>query len=69
MPISAISTPSGIEAGSSARADLAQPLAPGTFRVGTQEIVVLRDETGVLRAFHNTCRHRGSQLCQDPKAG
>ena len=45
-------------------ADLGQPLAYRTFRVGTQEIVVLRDETGELRAFHNTCRHRGSQLCQ-----
>ncbi|MER8786682.1 aromatic ring-hydroxylating dioxygenase subunit alpha [Mesorhizobium sp. M0983] len=45
-------------------ADLAQPLAFRTFRIGTQEIVVLRDETGELRAFHNTCRHRGSQLCQ-----
>ncbi|ODT18384.1 MAG: ring-hydroxylating oxygenase subunit alpha, partial [Mesorhizobium sp. SCN 65-12] len=32
---------------------------------GTQEIIVLRDETGMLRAFHNTCRHRGSQLCQE----
>ncbi|MBZ9671808.1 aromatic ring-hydroxylating oxygenase subunit alpha [Mesorhizobium sp. ES1-3] len=46
-------------------ADLAQPLAFRTFRVGTQEILVLRDETGALRAFHNTCRHRGSQLCQE----
>lgn len=46
-------------------ADLAQPLAFRTFRVGTQEIVVLRDDTGELRAFHNTCRHRGSQLCQE----
>jgi Rieske 2Fe-2S family protein len=46
-------------------ADLAQPLAFRTFRVGMQEIVVLRDDTGELRAFHNTCRHRGSQLCQE----
>jgi Rieske 2Fe-2S family protein len=46
-------------------ADLAQPLSFRTFRVGTQEIIVLRDETGELRAFHNTCRHRGSQLCQE----
>ncbi|UVK36404.1 aromatic ring-hydroxylating dioxygenase subunit alpha [Mesorhizobium sp. AR10] len=46
-------------------ADLAQPLAFKTFRIGTQEIVVLRDDTGELRAFHNTCRHRGSQLCQE----
>jgi Rieske 2Fe-2S family protein len=34
------------------------------FRIGTQEIVVLRDDQGVLRAFHNSCRHRGSILCE-----
>ncbi|RAZ89298.1 aromatic ring-hydroxylating dioxygenase subunit alpha [Mesorhizobium hawassense] len=45
--------------------DLAEPLAFRTFRIGSQEVVVLRDETGSLRAFHNTCRHRGSQLCQE----
>ena len=45
--------------------DLAEPLAFRTVRIGTQEIIVLRDETGMLRAFHNTCRHRGSQLCQE----
>jgi Rieske 2Fe-2S family protein len=32
-------------------------------RIGTQSIVVLRDEQRALRAFHNTCRHRGSILC------
>ncbi len=32
-------------------------------RVGTQSIVVLKDAAGKLRAFHNTCRHRGSVLC------
>ena len=39
---------------------------PGDWRVariGTQSIVVLRGEDGSLRAFHNTCRHRGSILC------
>ncbi|WP_245418574.1 aromatic ring-hydroxylating dioxygenase subunit alpha [Mesorhizobium sp. WSM3864] len=46
-------------------ADLAGPLAFRTARIGSQEVVVLRDETGSLRAFHNTCRHRGSQLCQE----
>ncbi len=44
-------------------ADIAEPLAYRVFTVGTQEVLVLRDETGSLRAFHNTCRHRGSQLC------
>jgi nitrite reductase/ring-hydroxylating ferredoxin subunit len=34
-------------------------------RIGTQSIVVLRGEHGELRAFHNTCRHRGSILCTE----
>ncbi len=32
--------------------------------VGDQEVIVTRDRAGQLRAFHNTCRHRGAQLCQ-----
>lgn len=36
-----------------------------TFRVGTQSILLLRDEAGQLRAFHNTCRHRGAALCTE----
>jgi len=31
-------------------------------RIGTQSVVLLRDGKTV-RAFHNTCRHRGSILC------
>ncbi len=45
-------------------ADLEGPRSYRTFTIGTQNLVVLRDETGVLRAFHNTCRHRGSVLCR-----
>jgi Rieske 2Fe-2S family protein len=33
------------------------------IRIGTQSIFLLRGEQGELRAFHNTCRHRGSLLC------
>jgi len=29
-----------------------------------ESIVVVRDERGTVRAFHNTCRHRGSKLCE-----
>jgi glycine betaine catabolism A len=36
-----------------------------TFTIGDQEILLLRDETNELRAFHNTCRHRGSRLCNE----
>ncbi len=45
--------------------DLDGPRSFRTVRIGTQEIVLLRDETGLLRAFHNTCRHRGSALCTE----
>ena len=41
--------------------------APGDWRVvsiGSQKILVLRNANGELRAFHNTCRHRGSILCE-----
>src|SRR5690349_2024655 len=44
--------------------------APGDWRVvriGTQSIVVLKAESGELRAFHNTCRHRGSVLCTEER--
>jgi Rieske 2Fe-2S family protein len=42
--------------------------AEGDWRMahlGTQSLVLLRDEVGGLRAFHNTCRHRGSVLCTE----
>ena len=32
--------------------------------VGNQSVVITRDEQAQLRAFHNTCRHRGSILCE-----
>src|SRR5258708_3825331 len=43
--------------------------APGdwrTVRVGTQSMVLVRDDDQ-LRAFHNTCRHRGSVLCTEER--
>jgi choline monooxygenase len=33
-----------------------------TSSAGSQPVLVLRDEDGVLRAFRNVCRHRGSRL-------
>ena len=41
---------------------------PGDWRVvriGTQSVILARDRSGVVRAFHNTCRHRGSILCTE----
>ena len=44
---------------------LAKARAFRRFRIGSQEIVVLRDNDGQLRGFHNLCRHRGSILCRE----
>ena len=36
-------------------------------RVGDERIFVTLDRGGALRAFHDTCRHRGSALCTAPR--
>jgi len=49
------------------RADtLAAPCSFRTFTIGSQPVLIVRDATGALRAFYNTCRHRGSMLCSEP---
>ena len=35
-----------------------------TFDLAGAPVIVLRDEEGVLRAFANTCRHRGTRLLE-----
>ncbi len=48
------------------RADeLEGPRAYRVFDIGSQQVLVVRDQEGQLQAFHNTCRHRGSALIQD----
>lgn len=34
-----------------------------TLQVGDYPLVVTRDRQGVIRALHNSCRHRGSRVC------
>ena len=34
-----------------------------TVQVGEYPVIVLRDRNGDVRAFHNSCRHRGSRIC------
>lgn len=38
-----------------------------TQQVGRYNVVIVRDANGVIRAFHNTCRHRGSILCKSDR--
>ncbi|HEX2199821.1 MAG TPA: aromatic ring-hydroxylating dioxygenase subunit alpha [Burkholderiales bacterium] len=47
--------------------EFAQPGDWRAMRIGSQPIVVLKDASGKLRAFHNVCRHRGSVLCTEEK--
>jgi Rieske 2Fe-2S family protein len=42
-------------------------LAPGTMRrvqLGAASTILCRAKDGALSAFHNACRHRGSELCR-----
>ena len=45
--------------------EIAEPGDWRTVRIGTQSLVIVRDES--LKAFYNTCRHRGSVLCTEEK--
>ncbi len=36
-----------------------------TFDLVGQPVILLRDESGDIRAFYNACRHRGATLCSD----
>lgn len=43
-------------------------LAPGSMRrvaVAGENLILCRDGTGKVTAFHNTCRHRGAELCAE----
>ncbi len=34
-----------------------------TFSLGHDSVILVRGDDGQVRAFHNTCRHRGSRVC------
>jgi glycine betaine catabolism A len=45
--------------------DIASPRSFRTLEVGDQSVFVVRGDDRVVRAFHNTCRHRGAALCRE----
>ncbi|NVK33722.1 MAG: aromatic ring-hydroxylating dioxygenase subunit alpha, partial [Rhodobacteraceae bacterium] len=36
-----------------------------THKIGKYRVIIIRGQDGEIRAFHNTCRHRGSIICQE----
>jgi Rieske 2Fe-2S family protein len=36
-----------------------------TWAIAGDSVIVLRDQKGEVRAYHNTCRHRGSRICRE----
>ncbi|MGN7870874.1 aromatic ring-hydroxylating oxygenase subunit alpha [Paracoccus sp. 22332] len=36
-----------------------------TLKVGAYNVVIVKGGDGVIRAFHNSCRHRGSIVCKE----
>ena len=45
--------------------ELPEPGAYMALTIGRCPIVVVRGRDRVIRGFHNTCRHRGAQICAD----
>jgi Rieske 2Fe-2S family protein len=43
--------------------ELPEPGSTLSVPIGRSSVLLVRDRQGVLRGFHNTCRHRGAQLC------
>jgi stachydrine N-demethylase len=47
-------------------AELPKPGAYVTLQLGAYPVVVVRGNDGIIRAFHNVCRHRGQRICSKP---
>ncbi len=45
--------------------EIPQPGDYITVAVDSASVIVLRDDDGQVRAFHNVCRHRGTRLCSE----
>ena len=43
--------------------ELPSPGCTMAFTIGRSPVVIVRGRDGVLRGFHNSCRHRGAQIC------
>ena len=44
---------------------LSKKLSYETIKLGKQSVIIVKDSKDKLKAYYNTCRHRGSILCQE----
>ena len=42
--------------------EIAEPGDFFTVEIGTDSVIIVRDDDMTVRAFHNVCRHRGARL-------
>lgn len=47
--------------------DIAEPGAFFTRQIGGENLIVVRDQGGQVRAHFNVCRHRGTRMCEEAK--
>lgn len=50
--------------------NVAEIKRPGDYLkvdIGDDSVIILRDREGEIKAFHNSCRHRGSRICLSEK--
>src|SRR5215475_2770491 len=47
-------------------AEIPEPGDYKAYQIGAYPIFILRQDDGSIAAFHNTCRHRGSRILQQP---
>ncbi len=47
--------------------ELPKPGSYLTYQVGAYGVLIVRGQEGEIRAFHNSCRHRGSVVCKGRK--
>ena len=47
--------------------DIAEPGDYVRVEIGHNSVIIVRDDDMNVKAFHNVCRHRGSQLCDEQK--
>ncbi|WP_062227758.1 aromatic ring-hydroxylating oxygenase subunit alpha [Aureimonas frigidaquae] len=48
--------------------DVPEPGDVMTVEIGTNSVLILRDDDMQIRAYHNVCRHRGARLVLEEKA-